>query len=301
MPPFLLKEEKDMNYIIFDLEWNQPTDDLSTVVDPIYFPGDIIEIGAAKLDEHFQLVDTLRVYSKPKFYPKMHKRIASLTGIHDKLLEEQGLPFPEAYAKFIDWCGDEYTFMTWSMSDLPTLIDNMVAYGVDISDLPDWYDLQRIFGREIMRSTVKYSLEYAMEVLNETGGDAHDAMNDSVNTAKICDHLDLESYLDEYASRVFAEAPGSHSYESTQAALQDASLLRFPCPWCGDTVSCEPWIHSWKQDYVSYGKDEAGDEFYVTLTVSHLPDGSCRCKRIFQEMSDDLWEQYQDRKALLGV
>lgn len=153
MPPFLLKEEKDMNYIIFDLEWNQPTDDLSTIVDPIYFPGDIIEIGAAKLDEHFQLVDTLRVYSKPKFYPKMHKRIASLTGIHDKLLEEQGLPFPEAYAKFIDWCGDEYAFMTWSMSDLPTLIDNMVAYGVDISDLPDWYDLQRIFGREIMRST----------------------------------------------------------------------------------------------------------------------------------------------------
>ena len=65
MPPFLLKEEKDMNYIIFDLEWNQPADDLSTVVDPIYFPGDIIEIGAAKLDEHFQLVDTLRVYSKP--------------------------------------------------------------------------------------------------------------------------------------------------------------------------------------------------------------------------------------------
>ena len=62
-----------------------------------------------------------------------------------------------------------------------------------------------------MRSTVKYSLEYAMEVLNETGGDAHDAMNDSVNTAKICDHLDLESYLDEYASRVFAEDPGSHS------------------------------------------------------------------------------------------
>ena len=34
MPPFLLKEEKDMNYIIFDLEWNQPADDLSTVVDP---------------------------------------------------------------------------------------------------------------------------------------------------------------------------------------------------------------------------------------------------------------------------
>ena len=83
-----------MNYVIFDLEWNQPPDDASTLLEPIYFPGDIIEIGAAKLDDRFQLIDTFRVYSKPQYYPKMHRRIASLTGIHDKLLEEQGLPFP---------------------------------------------------------------------------------------------------------------------------------------------------------------------------------------------------------------
>lgn len=290
-----------MNYIIFDLEWNQPTEEAAAIREPFYFPGEIIEIGAAKLDAHFQVIDTLRVYSKPRYYPKMHKRIASLTGIHDKLLSEQGLPFPEAYRKFIDWCGDEYAFMTWSMSDLPTLIDNMVLYGIDISDLPDWYDLQRIFGREIMRSSVKYSLEYAMEVLNETGGAAHDAMNDSVNTAKICDHLDLEEYLDEYASRVFAEAPNDRSFDSQQAALQDARLLHFPCPWCGKDVTCGGWIHGWKQDYIGYGQDAEGDEFYVTLTLSKLPDGTYRAKRIFQEMSDDLWEQYQDRKELLGV
>ena len=247
------------------------------------------------------MIDTLRVYSKPKYYPKMHKRIASLTGIHDKLLEEQGLPFPEAYQKFIDWCGEEYAFMTWSMSDLPTLIDNMALHGIDISSLPDWYDLQRIFGREIMRSTVKYSLEYAMEVLGESGDAAHDAMNDSVNTAKICDHLDLEEYLDEYTSRVFAEMPNDQSFDSQQSVLQDPDLLRFPCPWCGKAVTCEGWIHDWKQNYVSYGRDEEGDEFYVTLSVSRLSDGTFRAKRIFQEMSDDLWEQYQDKKEALGV
>lgn len=290
-----------MNYIIFDLEWNQPTEETAAIREPFYLPGEIIEIGAAKLDEHFHVIDTLRVYSRPKYYPKMHKRIASLTGIHDKLLEEQGLPFPEAYQKFIDWCGEEYAFMTWSMSDLPTLIDNMALYGIDISDLPDWYDLQRIFGREIMRSTVKYSLEYAMEVLQETGGDAHDAMNDSVNTAKICGHLDLEEYLDEYASRVFAEAPNNRGFDSQQAVLQDPDLLRFPCPWCGKAVACEGWIHDWKQNYVSYGQDEEGDEFYVTLSLSHLSNGTFRAKRIFQEMSDDLWEQYQDKKEALSV
>ena len=297
----LRKRKRTMNYIIFDLEWNQPMEEATAIREPFYLPGEIIEIGAAKLDEHFHIIDTLRVYSKPKYYPRMHKRIASLTGIHDKLLEQQGLSFPEAYQKFIDWCGEEYAFMTWSMSDLPTLIDNMALYGIDISDLPDWYDLQRIFGREIMRSTVKYSLEYAMEVLQETGGDAHDAMNDSVNTAKICDHLDLEEYLDEYASRVFAEAPNDRGFDSQQAVLQDPDLLRFPCPWCGKAVACEGWIHDWKQYYVSYGQDEEGDEFYVTLSLSRLSDGTFRAKRIFQEMSDDLWEQYQDKKEALSV
>lgn len=290
-----------MNYVIFDLEWNQPPDDASTLLEPIYFPGDIIEIGAAKLDDRFQLIDTFRVYSKPQYYPKMHKRIASLTGIHDKLLEKQGLPFPEAYQKFIDWCGEEYAFMTWSMSDLPTLIDNMVLYGIDISNLPDWYDLQRIFSREIMRSSVKYSLEYAMDILHETGDAAHDAMNDSVNTAKICDHLDLDQYLEEYASRVFAEKPSSRGFDSLQQVLQDPELLRFSCPWCGQAVTCEPWIASWKQDYISCGTDEEGDEFFVTLSASRLPDGTYRAKRVFQEMSDDLWEQYQDKKELSKV
>ena len=221
-----------MNYIIFDLEWNQPTEEATAIREPFYLPGEIIEIGAAKLDEHFHVID---------------------------------------------------------------------LHGIDISSLPDWYDLQRIFGREIMRGTVKYSLEYAMEVLGESGDAAHDAMNDSVNTAKICDHLDLEEYLDEYASRVFAELPNNRSFDSQQTVLQDPELLRFSCPWCGKAVACEGWIHDWKQNYVSYGQDEDGDKFYVTLSVSRLCDGTFRAKRIFQEMSDDLWEQYQDKKEALEV
>ena len=29
-----------MNYVIFDLEWNQPPDDASALLKPIYFPGE---------------------------------------------------------------------------------------------------------------------------------------------------------------------------------------------------------------------------------------------------------------------
>ena len=108
-----------MNYIIYDLEWNQPPDETAVVTDPLLLEGEIVELGAVKLNEQFQPVDEFRMFVTPKYYPKMHKRIASLTGISDKILAEQGVSFPEMYEKFIAWCGQDYTFMTWSMSDLP--------------------------------------------------------------------------------------------------------------------------------------------------------------------------------------
>ena len=115
-----------MNYIIFDLEWNQAPNEAAVVKEPLYLSGEIIEIGAVKLDDDFRLVDELKLYITPKYYTKLHKQVAALTHIREKDLAEQGLPFPAAFEKFSDWCGEEYTYMTWSMSDLPMLIDNML-------------------------------------------------------------------------------------------------------------------------------------------------------------------------------
>ena len=60
-----------MNYIIFDLEWNQGPEEEQSV-------GEIVEIGAVKLDDRFETVDELRLYVKPFLYPKLHNRIAAL-------------------------------------------------------------------------------------------------------------------------------------------------------------------------------------------------------------------------------
>ena len=43
-----------MNYIIFDLEWNQPPDPVSMIQQPVYLTGEIVQIGAVKLDEKMQ-------------------------------------------------------------------------------------------------------------------------------------------------------------------------------------------------------------------------------------------------------
>ncbi len=285
-----------MNYIIFDLEWNQCGSESEILTDPVCLPGEIIEIGAVKLDDSFQKVDELRLYIKPQYYTKLHRRIVTLTGIRDKCLAEQGLPFPQAYEKFRAFCGEEYSFMTWSTSDLPILVDNMLLHGIDVSDLPDTYDLQRIFCNEIMRFSRRMSLDDALKVLNEKGDTAHDALNDSRNTALVCNHLDLEEYAGEYVSRAFAEQPLKTVYESPKAALADGALRQYQCPWCGEAITAEGWLRMEHDEYISMGRCSEDDEILLTLELTRTAANRFHPRRIFYEMSDDLWEEYSARK-----
>lgn len=289
-----------MNYIIFDMEWNQPADPSAMVTQPLCLTGEIIEIGAVKLDDDFQIVDELRLYITPKYYTRMHKRIAALTGIHDRDLMTRGIPFPEAYARFREWCGAEYRFMTWSMSDVPMLIDNMLLHGIDVSDLPVCYDIQRIFGREIMRSDTRYALDTALAILNEKGDTAHDALNDSRNTAIICGHLDLDVYLEEYGAQVFAEQPLPQVYRDHQEALNDPALAAMACPWCGEALQLEPWIRG-ERCYMTCGTCLEEDEFLIQLSLTRQRNDAYRVRRLMYEMSDDLWDMYMDRKEALPV
>ena len=55
-----------MNYIVFDLEWNQPASWDLAITDPIYLSSEIIEIGAVMLDEQFKPVDELRLFVVPQ-------------------------------------------------------------------------------------------------------------------------------------------------------------------------------------------------------------------------------------------
>lgn len=290
-----------MNYIIFDLEWNQPPDGTAMLTEPVYLTGEIVQIGAVKLDEAFRPVDELRLYIVPRYYTKMHRRIASLTGIHDRDIQEKGMPFPEAFEKFAAWCGEEYAYMTWSLSDQPMLIDNMRLHGMDVSNLPQCYDIQRIFGREIMRSTRRYALDHALEILNEQGDAAHDALHDARNTAKVCNHLDLDVYLQEYATRLFAQPHHSRIYESVAEILADEELRGFECPWCGEEVKCAGWIAQGAGEYITMGVCPQEDEFFVILEcVRHAP-GEYRVSRLIYDMSDDLWELYQDKREAQPV
>lgn len=283
-----------MNYIIFDLEWNQPADGVLDAAAAL--PGEIVQIGAVKLGSRFEATDELRLYIKPRLYPKLHKRIASLTGIRDQDLQEKGISFPQAYAQFVDWCGEDCVWMTWSTSDLPILLDNMIMYGMDISELPDYCDVQRIFSREIMRSNTRYSLDTALAILKEKGETAHDALHDARNTAKVCSHLELDSYIGEYTGKVFGLLPKGKHYASHRELLCDGDLTVFACPWCGGEVKCEPWIHFGHSTHIAYGICPEEDEFLVELFPVFHHRGDFTAKQIVFALTDDLWDIYLDKK-----
>ena len=82
-----VKEIAKVNYIILDLEWNQPFNMKMMVKEPIMLSGEIIQIGAVKLDEGFHLVDTFKIMVTPKYYRTMHKKVSKLTNIKTEDLQ----------------------------------------------------------------------------------------------------------------------------------------------------------------------------------------------------------------------
>ena len=107
-----------MNYVVVDLEWNQAMSSKSSVFNklPIHLRGEIIEIGAVKLDENMQPAEELTIDVKPVYFKRMHYKVKKITGF-DKERLAHGIAFADALAELHEFCGDDVTFITWGCDD----------------------------------------------------------------------------------------------------------------------------------------------------------------------------------------
>lgn len=112
-----------MNYIIFDLEWNNAYDYKAKKG-----INEIIEIGAVKLDRNLNITDTFKQLIKPKLSRKLSKRFVDLTSITQEEINNNGIPFKDAISDFARWAGDGALFMSWSNSDLYVLVSNYIRF-----------------------------------------------------------------------------------------------------------------------------------------------------------------------------
>ncbi len=175
-----------MNYIVFDLEWNQSNTTKAKENKKLHF--EIVELGAIKLNDDCVTIGEFNQLVKPQVYHEMHHITGQL--IHIQMQElEKGKPFPEMMEEFLDWCGDEpYMFCTWGSLDLTELQRNMKFYGMTpLSDGPiAFLDLQKLFSIAFEDGKSRRSLEYAIDFLNiEKDIPFHRAFSDAYYTAKV--------------------------------------------------------------------------------------------------------------------
>lgn len=293
-----------MNYIVLDMEWNQPFNLKSVVKLPLMLHGEIVQIGAVKLDENYHILDTFKIMVSPKYYTRMHKKVSKLTKITTEELQ-YGFPFPVAFKHFKKWCGDEFVFLTWGSDDIRMLHDNMLLHEISTDWLPNTYNIQLIFNDQIAKENRQLSLSHAMNSIGEPAREAHDALNDARNTVCICLHLDMVNGLAEYAamqnqtgceSRAKEIVRSARAYSTRKEALSDSELISFFCPVCGSNVECVDFVRQNYDKYICIGKCENGDELFVRFKFSKLPDGKLSVARIIYEMDEYNKRYYLSKK-----
>lgn len=130
-----------MYYIIFDLEWNNAYNYKTRKG-----MNEIIEIGAIKLDEKLNIVDSFKQLVKPRISKKLTGRFQNLTHITIDEVKKHGTDFNTAFNDFARWSEREKSiFMSWSNSDLYVLVDNFKVFRntTNIDFMKRYVDLQK--------------------------------------------------------------------------------------------------------------------------------------------------------------
>ncbi|MBR4175328.1 MAG: exonuclease domain-containing protein [Lachnospiraceae bacterium] len=172
------------NYIVLDLEWNQAARKEDEIRDMIF---EILQIGAVKLNDSFETVDTFDSYVRPRVYRIMNPMTQKLLHMDMKALKRER-PFPYVMSDFLDWCGKDPVFCTWGTNDLAQLQSNMDYYGMKpLSQGPlPYIDVQKLFSIGCEDGKSRRSLEYAVGFLEmEPDETFHRALGDAVYTARI--------------------------------------------------------------------------------------------------------------------
>ena len=236
-----------MNYIVFDLEWNQSPGGKRWSNSRL--PFEIIEIGAIKLNEEKEIVDSFQRLIKPQVYNWIHDSIHEVIHMNYKDLQN-GTPFPQAVTEFLEWCGEEYIFFTWGNQDVMELQRNMKYYHMDpLASAPiRFLDVQKLFSIRYEDRKLRRSLEFAIDFLHiEKDVPFHRAFSDAYYTARILAKIEpeirvnysFETYLrpktpEEEIHVLFPDYMEqlAREFEDKQEALADHEVISTKCYLC---------------------------------------------------------------------
>lgn len=110
-----------VNYIVLDLE--------ATCDDIVEIQNETIEIGAVKINEKGEIVDSFERFIKPLLNPILSEFCKNLTHITQKDIDEAE-SFPIVLNAFQEWIGTEYVLCSWGHYDKNQFIADCVLHGL---------------------------------------------------------------------------------------------------------------------------------------------------------------------------
>lgn len=182
-----------MNYVVCDLELTCWGDDQPQLRDLQWDVSEIIEIGAVKLDDQYQVIDEFDTFVCPVRFPDLTDFCKQLTGISQYQVDQAPF-FEEAIDLFSQWADfDQSAFVSWGNDagairrlcedfDCPYPIKIFIDAG---EEFRVWAK-----GHPGKYSTRGYGLAKACYDLDfEFEGRAHRGIDDARMTAKIFAHI----------------------------------------------------------------------------------------------------------------
>lgn len=306
-----------MNYVVVDLEWNQAMSSKSSVFNklPIHLCGEIIQIGAVRLNDDLTPGEEFQIDVKPIYFKRMHYKVKKLTGF-DKERLALGTSFPDALEQFRTWCGEGVTFLTWGYDDRSIMEQNIIIHDLDWDWIDQWVNLQLIYNLQTGGDKNQKSLSTAMEHFEiEQTRVAHDALGDAYNTALVCSHLDIALGLEQYSEAVRMLAtrlpkckkpvqsgpePLQHlaytGYTSKGEAFADCALSAPPCPVCGKEMAFRKWVNQGDQRYMNLADCPEHGKELIRIKFHRTDDCVYSVTRLIYPADEGL-ERFFNKKA----
>lgn len=218
-----------MNFIIFDLEFNQAIHNktLEASDESLKCPFEIIQIGAVKLNEKLETVATLDRLVKPYIFPKLHPFIKEMTGITKNNLST-AKEFRDVFQEFVDLADGKNTILCiWGTADMRELFRNAKFHNLNTNLIPRKYiNLQYYMSKFLSCDKgTNIGLKTTVELLGiPHKNEFHNAYNDAYFTAEIFKRI----YSDKIKYRIYhPNDPNSSSkVRKTKMVLDSDGLIK---------------------------------------------------------------------------
>ena len=284
-----------MNYIVLDLEWNQPFTLKHMKRRSFLLTGEIIQIGAVKLDEHFTILDTFKIGVCPKYYTILQKHVSKVVNLNQNDIY-LGFSFPVAFNYFIKWCKTDFVFLTWGHDDIPMLKDNMRLHNIKQDSIPIGYNVQLIFINQTDNEHRQYSLVDALTYFNiEQNRTVHDALNDAYYTAKICGCLDISKGIAEHIELEHINTNQKQSFINKEDALTDDKVNEICCPICGTSMTYERWIRQNGNKMIALASCVEHGDFFARIKLIRQNDNTIRVSKMIYKATEEMYDYYNEK------